>query len=332
MTGRGFFAAVVRDSRPRAGGGMMMPSVSVEAPDDVMASEPSHGLARTDTDQHGRPAMAPAVTPRRVRVGEPVTVSRPIPDAMPEIVSAPISPEPLISVPAPVPAPAPDVKGRGFLPPGRGRLEVGGGQEGGAPKATVVGARNAPLLTSPQIQPSPSPGGGTGETGETGEIGKTGKTGEILSSSLEVQPTPGVLQRASQDVGAGLVPAREGVNPSPTTFLERVSKSGELGEATPRVDAGPETSTASQAIAPERAVVTEQSLLVTPTRVVPSGSEPAGTPQQVSRQETVLRSEGPRVHIGVVEIVVAAPAEKRAPAAAPAPSSNLASRRYLRSL
>ncbi|HEX6863676.1 MAG TPA: hypothetical protein VF414_12705 [Thermoanaerobaculia bacterium] len=71
--------------------------------------------------------------------------------------------------------------------------------------------------------------------------------------------------------------------------------------------------------------------LVTPTRVVPSGSEP-GAPQPVSRQETVLRSEGPRVHIGVVEIVVTAPAEKRAPAAAPAPSSNLASRRYLRSL
>ena len=78
--------------------------------------------------------------------------------------------------------------------------------------------------------------------------------------------------------------------------------------------------------------MTEQSLLVTPTRVVPSGSEPSYAPQPASRQETVLKSEGPRVHIGVVEVVVAAPAEKRAPAAAPAPSSNLASRRYLRSL
>jgi hypothetical protein len=86
--------------------------------------------------------------------------------------------------------------------------------------------------------------------------------------------------------------------------------------------------------APETAVVAERPF-VTPTRVVPSGSEPsfaAGAPQPVFRQETVLRSEGPRVHIGVVEIVVAAPADKRAPTAASAPSSNLASRRYLRSL
>jgi hypothetical protein len=42
---------------------------------------------------------------------------------------------------------------------------------------------------------------------------------------------------------------------------------------------------------------------------------------------------GPSVQIGVVEVVVAAPAvEKRAAAAAPASPSNLASRRYLRSL
>ena len=84
------------------------------------------------------------------------------------------------------------------------------------------------------------------------------------------------------------------------------------------------------AAAPEQSFVAERAF-VTPTRVVPSGSEP-GAPQSFSRQETAARSEGPRVHIGVVEIVVAAPAEKRAPAAAPAPSSNLASRRYLRSL
>ena len=320
MIGRGFFAAVVRDSRPRVGGEGMMPAVSVEAPDvpDMMVSEPSHGQPRTDMDQHGRPAMAPAVAPRRVRVPAPVSVSRPLSDVLPEVASPSISPEPLIPVPAP--APVPNAKGRGRL-----AFED---QEEGAPKATIVGARNAPLLTL-QTQPSPSPGGGTG-----GETVETGKAGETLSPSREVQPTPGLLQRTSPDVGAGLVPAREGVNPSPTTFLEKVSKSVELGETTtPRAEAGPETSIPSQAAAPERAVVTEQSLLVTPSRVVPSGSEPAGTPQpSVSHHETVLRSEGPRVHIGVVEIVVAAPAEKRAPAAAPAPSSNLASRRYLRSL
>jgi hypothetical protein len=127
------------------------------------------------------------------------------------------------------------------------------------------------------------------------------------------------------------------VNPSPTTLLEKVSK-GEMEETVPRAEAAESRPdlvsepAPSAEIAPERAAVAEQSLLVTPTRVVPAGSEPAGASQQVSRQETLLRSEGPRVHIGVVEIVVAAPAEKRAPAASPAPSSNLASRRYLRSL
>ena len=85
------------------------------------------------------------------------------------------------------------------------------------------------------------------------------------------------------------------------------------------------------AAAPQQTVVVERTL-VTPSRVIPSGSEPGVAPQSVSRHETVVRNEGPRVHIGVVEVVVAAPAEKRAPAAAPAPSSNLASRRYLRSL
>jgi len=138
------------------------------------------------------------------------------------------------------------------------------------------------------------------------------------------------------DVGAGLAPAREGVNPSPTfTFGQKVSKSeaGETVTWTEVVETS-EPVPSTEIIAPERTVVvTEPSQLVTPTRVVPSGSEPAGAPQQVSRHETtVLRSEGPRVHIGVVEIVVAAPAEKRAPVAAAAPSSNLASRRYLRSL
>jgi hypothetical protein len=136
------------------------------------------------------------------------------------------------------------------------------------------------------------------------------------------------------DVGAGLAPAREGVNPSPT-FGQKVSKSEEVGETVTwtEVVETSEPVPSAEIIAPEKTIVlTEPSLLVTPTRVVPSGSEPAGAQQQFSRQETVLRSEGPRVHIGVVEIVVAAPAEKRAPAAAAAPSSNLASRRYLRSL
>ncbi|MEA2563882.1 MAG: hypothetical protein QOH06_5386 [Acidobacteriota bacterium] len=310
MNGRGFFDAVVRDSRPRAGGGGLMAAASVEAP-EVVASE---GRARTDMDQHGRPAIAPEAPPKRGRVvPAPLPVSLPLP-IVPEVAS-PISSEPLISLPAA--APVPNAQGRGFLPPGRGRLETGGGQEGGAPKSTIVGARNAPLLTSPQSQPSPSPGGGTGETGETLPP---------ALPELDVQPSPGAPPRRSQDVGAGLAPAREGVNPAPTfiTFNEKGSKS-EPGEAVPRAKAEP-------AAAPERAVVTEQSLLVTPTRVVPSGSEPAGGPRPVSRQETVLRSEGPRVHIGVVEIVVAASAEKRAPAAAAAPSSNLASRRYLRSL
>ena len=92
-----------------------------------------------------------------------------------------------------------------------------------------------------------------------------------------------------------------------------------VGEAVPLAEARP--------AAPQQTVVAERPF-VTPTRIVPAGSEPA----PVARHETVVRSEGPRVHIGVVEVVVAAPVEKRAPAAAPAPSSNLASRRYLRSL
>ncbi|MFL6203667.1 MAG: hypothetical protein ACJ76J_31240 [Thermoanaerobaculia bacterium] len=102
----------------------------------------------------------------------------------------------------------------------------------------------------------------------------------------------------------------------------------EMGETVPQAESRSETPLAAD---PEPAVVLERSF-VTPTRVVPSGSEPPYDPQPASRQETVLKSEGPRVHIGVVEVVVAAPVEKRAPAAAPAPSSNLASRRYLRSL
>jgi hypothetical protein len=72
--------------------------------------------------------------------------------------------------------------------------------------------------------------------------------------------------------------------------------------------------------------------VVTSSHIVPSERtfENAPASQPSSRNEKA-RSE-PRVHIGVVEIVVAAPAEARPVAAAPAPSSNLASRRYLRSL
>jgi len=63
-----------------------------------------------------------------------------------------------------------DPGGRGFLPPGRGWLGTGGGQEGGAPETTDLGHGDlrggwgSPLLTSPQSQPAPSPGGGTGGT------------------------------------------------------------------------------------------------------------------------------------------------------------------------
>jgi hypothetical protein len=50
--------------------------------------------------------------------------------------------------------------GRGSFPLGGVWLEMRGGQEGGAPQTTGFAIRNTLLLTSPQSQPSPSPGGG----------------------------------------------------------------------------------------------------------------------------------------------------------------------------
>lgn len=108
-----------------------------------------------------------------------------------------------------------------------------------------------------------------------------------------------------------------------------------MWETVPRARTEPATlSISPPSPAPEPDVVAKRSFVI-PTRVASTGSEAsyaAGAPQPVSPQETVVKSEGPRVHIGVVEIVVAAAADKRAPAPALAPSSNLASCRYLRSL
>ena len=59
--------------------------------------------------------------------------------------------------PAPSPIRTPARPGEGETYSGD---EIGRG-EGGVPKSTTVGSRNTPLLTSPQSQPSPSPGGGT---------------------------------------------------------------------------------------------------------------------------------------------------------------------------
>ena len=74
----------------------------------------------------------------------------------------------------------------------------------------------------------------------------------------------------------------------------------------------------------------DRPLVRTVPRVLPSAVYPgvAGAAPAVRSPEPAA----PSVHIGVVEIVVAAPAEKSAPAAAPKTPSNLASRRYLRSL
>ena len=277
----------------------MTPAVSVEAP------EVPQGRTRTDTDVHGRSVIVPeAVAPRGVRVGE-------TPPLVPTVPASPVTNHASAADPWDRRHPA-------------GSSLVTGRQDAGAPR----GADGAIL--------SPIEAGGQAASAAARE----GAPEEIMREMAIEPSTPITTRRRAaaaipvvapriQDVGAGLAPAREGVNPSPASLLENVSKSGEVGKATT-----PQEPVQSAAIIPERTVVTEQSLLVTPTRVVPSGSEPAGTPQTASRQETLSRTEGPRVHIGVVEVVVAAPApvEKRATASAPAPSSNLASRRYLRSL
>ncbi|HEV8579146.1 MAG TPA: hypothetical protein VGX68_08685 [Thermoanaerobaculia bacterium] len=65
-------------------------------------------------------------------------------------------------------------------------------------------------------------------------------------------------------------------------------------------------------------------------QILPSASDLAGP--SLTMSVSTSEPPGPSVHIGVVEIVVAAPAEKSAPAAAPSTPSNLSSRRYLRSL
>jgi hypothetical protein len=74
----------------------------------------------------------------------------------------------------------------------------------------------------------------------------------------------------------------------------------------------------------------DQPLTRTESRALRSAADQGlmGTALRVPAAEPA----GPSVHIGIVEVEVAAPVEKRAPAAAPASPSNLASRRYLRSL
>jgi hypothetical protein len=103
------------------------------------------------------------------------------------------------------------------------------------------------------------------------------------------------------------------------------------GPSGPAADLVAETTHAVYgAVAPAPVVPAAQPPVPTAARLLPSASELAlsGAARPIPSTET-----GPRVHIGTVEIVVAAPAEKRSPVAAGAkPSSNLASRRYLRSL
>jgi hypothetical protein len=106
----------------------------------------------------------------------------------------------------------------------------------------------------------------------------------------------------------------------------------------PRVGQQNEAGVAPEALPPAEVIVVESPRLPTQPRVLeppaarpvslPAAPPPAQTPATASRREE------PRVHIGVVEVVVAAPAEKQLPPAATttAPASNLASRRYLRSL
>jgi hypothetical protein len=103
------------------------------------------------------------------------------------------------------------------------------------------------------------------------------------------------------------------------------------------VDLVPETSPVVHGAAlpiptPVAPAAAAQPPVPTAARLLPSASELALS-GAASRPLPPPEATAPRVHIGTVEIVVAAPVEKRPAAAAnPKPSSNLASRRYLRSL
>jgi len=123
-------------------------------------------------------------------------------------------------------------------------------------------------------------------------------------------------------------PSRTAVEATPADLPSVAVPAPEL----PLPDAPAVSVTAAEVLAPTK----EDNAAPNPplARTVPRALHSAGDPvfTGVALPVSAAEPAGPSVHIGVVEIVVAAPAEKRAPAAAPESPSNLASRRYLRSL
>jgi len=212
-----------------------------------------------------------------------------------------------------------------------------------------------------------SPAGPAGRAGRlaargTETAGATAETTRVVAvqgMGANSSPSPIVGEGLAPSRGGGKVlltppappPAQEGASPSPTLGLTPLEVRGAreapavaMPQSQPIVAAAARQPLASRALPTARVLPAAHVLPAGGGRtgVVPPGERPQAERRREMGGETRKAGEtarepagAPRVQIGVVEIVVAAPAEPATPARAarPAPAApNLASRRYLRRL
>jgi hypothetical protein len=149
---------------------------------------------------------------------------------------------------------------------------------------------------------------------------------EAAALSTPVSPSP-VRERGPGGEAAKGTPARHATVPLETALETVLETAFDSRVAEPAEAAAASTLAAAW----EPTVAADRPASQAVARVLPRADDPAFG-GWAPRPEAAAEPAAPTVHIGVVEVVVAAPQEKPAPAAAPARSVNLASRRYLRSL
>ena len=307
MTARkatGFFSAVVRDSRRRPG--EMTPSLPAAGDPSPAAGEAAlHSVATVPPDE---PAVQPGKAERPPRVSAPRLASAPAPQK--SATAKPLTPPPPVASPQRRTVTAPS-ENESAVTVARIEPVVSDAEPPGVPRSAVV------------KEPRGAAGRSTGTAPSALSLNARAVK-EDLGGSASVL-TPVTLPAATVTPSRGAEARR--IGPAPlAAFPDAPVSTEDAGGAAhlPASVSPPALTDAAATVAMDRPLAT------TAATMMPSRSETAARHAPPgSRWEPAA----PSVHIGVVEVVVAAPAEKRAaPAAAPAPPSNLASRRYLRRL
>lgn len=282
MTGPGFFASVVRDSRPRdAGLGNMR---TIDSAGDVAP------LDVPSVDTSAPPSLSAA-------------------DA--GVATAPVQPRESVSVPAPEALPVPVKRSRVADSRAPAASAIPNLHE-----AAPVASNPARRLTMESATPAfdePQPARQT--VPASMKIPVDQSAGELSGFAVQADSKP---QRSNAESASVFQPLSPGLMPMseiPETLLETVRP---LSQSSLSPHTRPDDSAGLEVVPPQ-----------VPARIAADALAAPADAERRPRSPAFEPDQGPRVHIGVVEVVVAAPTPKQPAAAQP---QSFESPRYLRSL